>query len=159
MWGKLSNFGSVILKDWEKYLNTNGAGHWNPKLWMTKAVCPPKLAHLPLNKITDISQTLSDAFSFIEKFCIWIVMSLKFVPKAPIDNKSALVQAMTWCWTNNKPLSEPMLTQFTDAYMWHLGGDELKVWLLMPWQCKEPKRQLWYLPCFSRIFRFHWQKG
>ena len=54
-----------------------------------------------------------------EKFCILILISLKFVPKGPIDNKPALVQVMDWCWTGDKPLPEPMLIQFTDAYIWH----------------------------------------
>ena len=49
-------------------------------------------------------------------------ISLKFVPKGPIDNKSALVQVMAWCRTGDKPLPEPMLTQFTDAYMRHWRG-------------------------------------
>ena len=42
---------------------------------------------------------------------IWISMniSVKFVPKVPIDNKLALVQIMAWCWTGNKLLSEPMM--------------------------------------------------
>ena len=48
---------------------------------------------------------------------IWI--SLNFVPRSPIDNKPALVQVMAWCRTGDKPLPEPMLTQFTDAYMRH----------------------------------------
>ena len=39
--------------------------------------------------------------------------------KSQIDNKSALVQVMAWCQAGNKPLPEPMLTQFTEAYMWH----------------------------------------
>ena len=40
---------------------------------------------------------------------IWIVntISLKFVPMSPINNKSSLVQVMTWRLTGNKPLSEP----------------------------------------------------
>ena len=46
---------------------------------------------------------------------IWI--SLKFVPKGPIDNKSTLVQVMAWRLTGDKPLSELMLTQFTNADM------------------------------------------
>ena len=46
---------------------------------------------------------------------IWI--SLKFVPR--IDDKPALVQVIAWRRTGDKPLPEPMLTQFTDAYMWH----------------------------------------
>ena len=54
-----------------------------------------------------------------EKFCIFIQISLKFVPKGPIDNMSVLVQVMAWCQTAIKPLPEPMLTQSTDAYMRH----------------------------------------
>ena len=56
---------------------------------------------------------------FNENVWISIEISLKFVPKGPIDNKSALVQVMTWRPTGDKPLPEPMLTQFTDAYMRH----------------------------------------
>ena len=52
-----------------------------------------------------------------EKFCFFIRFPLKFAPKGPIDNKSALVQVMTWCQTGIKPLPEPIMTQFIDAYM------------------------------------------
>ena len=48
-----------------------------------------------------------------------IKMSLKLVPRSPIDNKSALVRVMAWRRTGDKPLPEPMMTQFTDAYMRH----------------------------------------
>ena len=44
---------------------------------------------------------------------------LKFVPKSPIDNKSALVQVMACRLFGVKPLPEPMLIQFTNAYMRH----------------------------------------
>ena len=54
-----------------------------------------------------------------EKCCISIQISLKFVPKGSIDNKSVLVQVKAWRWTSDKPLPEPMLAQFTDAYMQH----------------------------------------
>ena len=50
---------------------------------------------------------------------ISVKISLKFAPKASIDNKSALFQVMAWRQTGDKPLPEPMLTQFTDAYMRH----------------------------------------
>ena len=56
-----------------------------------------------------------------ETLCISIRISLKFVPKGPIDNKSALMQVMAWRPTGVKPLSEPMLTKFTGAYMRHQG--------------------------------------
>ena len=61
----------------------------------------------------------SDAFSWMKSFVFWLKISLKFVPKGIIDNNAALVQVMTWRWTGHKLLPEPMLTQFTDAYMRH----------------------------------------
>ena len=50
-----------------------------------------------------------------------IQLSLKFLPKGPINNKSALVQVMACHLFGAKPLPEPMLSQFTDAYMRHWG--------------------------------------
>ena len=54
-----------------------------------------------------------------EKFCIFIKISLKFVPKGVIDINAALVQVIAWRRIGHKLLPEPMLTQFTDAYMRH----------------------------------------
>ena len=48
-----------------------------------------------------------------------IQISLKFVPMSPIDNKPALVQVMAWRRIDDNPLPEPMMTQFTNAYMRH----------------------------------------
>ena len=52
---------------------------------------------------------------------VWITIkiSLKFVPKEPIDSKPALVQVMAWRRTGDKPLPKPMMAQFIDAYMQH----------------------------------------
>ena len=44
---------------------------------------------------------------------------MKFGPKGPIDSKSALVQVMAWWRTDDKLLSEQLLTQFNDTYMRH----------------------------------------
>ena len=52
-----------------------------------------------------------------EKFWILIRISFKSVPKGPIDNNPALVWIMDWHWIGDKPLAEPMLTWFTDAYI------------------------------------------
>ena len=51
--------------------------------------------------------------------CIFIRISMKFVPKGLIYNKSALDQVMVWRRTGDEPLPEPMLIQFPDAYMRH----------------------------------------
>ena len=56
-------------------------------------------------KITD------DIFKsiFNESVLISITISLKFIPKGPIDYKSALVQVVAWHRTGEKPLPESML--------------------------------------------------
>ena len=54
-----------------------------------------------------------------EKFPILIKISLKFVAKGPIDNNQALIEIMAWRQIGDKPLFEPMLTQFADTYMQH----------------------------------------
>ena len=44
-----------------------------------------------------------------ENVLIVIKMSLKFVPKGPINNIPALVQTMAWQQPGDKPLSGPMM--------------------------------------------------
>ena len=54
---------------------------------------------------------------------VWLLIeiSLKFVPKTVIDNNPALIEIIARHRIDGKPLSEPMLTQFTDAYMRDYG--------------------------------------
>ena len=47
---------------------------------------------------------------------------MKYVPMSPLDNKPPLIQVMAWRRIGDKPLSEPIMTQFTDAYMRYWGG-------------------------------------
>ena len=92
-----------------------------------------------------------------ENCSISIRISPKFVPKGPIDNKSALVQAMAWRRTGDKPLPESMLTQFTDAYMQHEGRWVLNTervaphyWLVL---CERAKGSVTWIafPCYDVI--------
>ena len=46
---------------------------------------------------------------FNENVCILIKISLKFVPRGPINNIPSLVQIMAWHRPGDKPLSEPMM--------------------------------------------------
>ena len=48
-----------------------------------------------------------------ENIRISIKISLKFVPKGPINNIPALVQIMAWRRRGDKPLSEPMMTSLS----------------------------------------------
>ena len=68
------------------------------------------LTHWGRDKMAAFSQTtLWNAFFFNENTRISIKVSLKFVPKGPINNIPALVQIMDWRWSGGKPLSEPMM--------------------------------------------------
>ena len=54
----------------------------------------------------------NDTFNrFIQNENVWISIkiSLKFVPKAPINNIPSLDQIMAWRLPGDKPLSEPMM--------------------------------------------------
>ena len=78
------------------------------------------LTYLPLDKMA--ANLADDTFMCIfmnEKFGILIQISLKFVPKRPLYNKSSLVRVMAWSRTGDKPSSESLLTNFIDAYMRH----------------------------------------
>ena len=76
--------------------------------------------HLHLDQMAAISQKkVSNAFSWMKKF---IRILLTFVTKGPVNNTPALFQIMVWRRSGYKPLSEPMLTQFTDAYMRNRGS-------------------------------------
>ena len=78
------------------------------------------LTHLPLDKMaTILADEIFKGIFLNETDEIQIQISLKLVPKSPIDNKSALVRVMAWRRTGNKPLPEPMMTQLIDAYMQH----------------------------------------
>ena len=68
------------------------------------------LTHLPLDKMATI--LADDIFKCIflsENDRISIQISLKLVPKSPIDNKLALAHVMAWhTWTCDKPVHWPM---------------------------------------------------
>ena len=74
----------------------------------------------PLDKmLTILADDNFKCISLNEYDRIPIRISLKFVPRSPIDNKPALVQETAWRRTGDKPLPELMLIRFTVAYMRH----------------------------------------
>ena len=48
---------------------------------------------------------------FNENCCIFIQISMKYIPKGPIYNNPVLVQIMAWCRPGDKPFSEPMIVR------------------------------------------------
>ena len=102
---------------------SSGQGTWHqPQPWTQTHI---RLTHWHPDKIAAILLT---AFSWMNKFHILIQISLKFVPKDPIDNMPALVPVMAWlltgaiAWTNADPIHQHMFAA--------IGGDESTHWPL-----------------------------
>ena len=107
--------------------STNNTVHWNiylfrnltrqRNLYLSKNawkgflhVLWYRLKHWGWDKMATISQTtLSSAFSWKKMSEFWFKISLKFVPKSPIDNIPALFQIMAWRRPGYKPFSEAMM--------------------------------------------------
>ena len=60
-----------------------------------------------------------------ESYIILIQISLKFVPRSPIDNKWALIQLMAWRRTGDKALTWTNANSERRHKYAALGGDEL----------------------------------
>ena len=80
-----------------------------------------------------------------ENFRISIKISLKFVPKGPINNIPALVQIMAWRRPGDKPLSEPMM-------------DNLPTHICVTWlqwvnwtNGTDTAWQLWMMPDYTKL--------
>ena len=79
-----------------------------------KAVCINVLMYWDLNKMVAILQTnFTGEFSW-KNLNILIEISLKFVLMDTITNKSALVHVVVLYQICDKPLPEPVMTQFID---------------------------------------------
>ena len=97
---------------------------------------------------------------------ISIKISLKFVPKSPINNIPSFVQIMAWRRPGGKPLSEPMTVSLLthvcitrpqwvnppgagDGIFWE---NKSTPWLLMPWLLVSPgHQQPWCWLCSKRV--------
>ena len=66
--------------------------------------------------IEDISSAVPE-----ENYCILNEIWLKY---GQMDDRTAKVQVMAWCWKGDKKLSESAVIQFTYTYLCHL-------WLLL----------------------------
>ena len=70
---------------------------------------------------------LDDIFKCIflgENVLTSIKISLKFVPKGPIENVLTLLQMMDWCRQGDKPFSEPMIVCLV-THMYGIGLNDL----------------------------------
>ena len=90
---------------------------------------------------------------------VWISMkiSLKFVPKSPINNIPALVQIMAWRRSGIKPLSEPMMVSLLTHIcvtqpQWVNWSDFIVIFIFRMNKCKCSK---YLLPWEERVRYFN----
>ena len=93
-----------------------------------------------------------------ENVSIVIKISLKFVPKGPINNIPALVQIMAWRCPGDKALSEPILSVYGRMYaslglnelIGYFGFGQLSRWIWSNWWLQwntieiAVTREIWY---------------
>ena len=73
-----------------------------------------------LNRNTNYKLQIETDTLFYENCCDLIeIATTNFVHGGLIGNKRALVQIMAWYQGGDKPLSEPTMARFTEAYMLH----------------------------------------
>ena len=91
--------------------------HWGHSV--SSVTFQARLTHWGRDKMADIFQTtFSHAFSWMKNVWIFIKISMKFVPKGPIDKIPSLVQIMAWRRPGDKPLSETMMV----SLLMHICG-------------------------------------
>ena len=95
---------------------------------------------------------------FNENVSISIKISLKFVPKGPINNIPSLVQIMAWRRPGDKPLSEPIVVNLPT----HVCFTRPQ-WINSGWTRSQPmsedvsKTQFWGIVSLLRKWAHFWQ--
>ena len=103
-----------LMLNLAKHVHTNGTRQTQSRDNAQILSLSYLISHLD-KMATIFADDIFRCISMNEMFWISIRISLNFVPKGQSDNKSALVQEMACRLTGDKPLPEPMRTQFTDA--------------------------------------------
>ena len=137
-------------------LNWDDACSWNLSSWKARTHLASIVSSFNTLRLGQNGRHFADntfkCIVLIENVRISMNISLKIVPKAPINNIPSLVQIMAWCRPGNKPLSEPMMIGLpTHIYVtrpqWINDTDLIFqfIWsiqyLLMPWLLQLPGHQ------------------
>ena len=115
-WTLGTNFSEILSEIDSFSFKQMPSGKWRPYCLGLNV-----LTHWGRDKMAAIFQTtFSNGFSGNENVWISINISLKFVPRGPINNIPTLLRVMAWRRPGDKPLSEPMMVRLTThIYMRH----------------------------------------
>ena len=101
-----------MFKVWSVFHIFNYQSVNNIMLWLTVLTRHCLATWVPVNTLRPRQNFADDTFNRIfmnENVRILIKLSLKFVPKGPMNIIPALVQIMAWHRPDDKPLSEPVM--------------------------------------------------
>ena len=147
-----TNFSEILIKtcrfSFKKIYLKMSSGKWRPScLGLNEVLTPVKykcdICQVILNTLRPRQNGphfADDIFKCIflnENIWISIKISLKFVPKGPINNIPAVVQIMAWCCSGNKPLSSQLTYICVTRPQWV----NMKKIISQSWQ---PHKQKWY---------------
>ena len=93
------------------------------------------------NMATMSQTTFSCSFSCMKSIVFWFKFHWNLFPNGPINNMPGLVQIMAWHQSCAKPLSEPMMVQFTDVYMQH-SASRSKCLNPIPWLTPDERQSV-----------------
>ena len=97
---------------WQEVVWKQGCPSWfHEKIWASYQTNFNTLR--PRRNEQHFADDIFKRIFFNKNVWISITISLKFVPKGPINNIPALVQIMAWRRPGDKPLSEPMMVRST----------------------------------------------
>ena len=104
-------------------------------IWIYSSICQPLSS--PLYNTHPTWLSLTNELKFVDKRhqinslslvnLLLLINKFSFICEGQscrvriINHNPKLVWIMAWCRIGDKPLSEPMLTRFTDTYMQHYG--------------------------------------
>ena len=110
-WAKSNLQQNTISMDHISYMKMSTERVPEPSLpIITEETTSNPLTHWGRDKMdANFADDIFNCISLIENIWIPIKMSLKFVPRGPINNIPALVQIMAWRRPGDKPLSETMM--------------------------------------------------
>ena len=124
-----SNQNSIMLTQENAFENVvcQKVGHFvlGEMSWCTERptladALPPHInSSFPAQNCCHFTDVIFRCIFLNENVWISIRISLNFVPTISMNNIQVMVQIMAWRRIGDKPLSEAMLTRFTDTYMQH----------------------------------------
>ena len=89
------------------------------QLWFTNSPCVRFIILRLRQNGRHFADNIFESFFLNQNYCIFIKISLKYVPEGSVNNMSSFAQVMAWHCLGYKPLPELKMNKFIDTYASH----------------------------------------